>query len=78
MFGIGFGRGDLRRIWWIVGTAVYQFASCVVKSFQNVDAENTGGTMTVPPDARGARKPARSPWTWKLRLLAETQGIGGK
>jgi hypothetical protein len=26
ILGMGFGRGVFRRIWWIVGTAVYQFA----------------------------------------------------
>lgn len=26
ILGFGFGGGFLRRIWWIVGTAVYQFA----------------------------------------------------
>jgi len=63
--GIGVGSGDFSRIWWIVGTAVYQFALCVIKSVQNVDAENFGGTITVPPEARGVRKPASRPWTWK-------------
>lgn len=45
IFGTGDGCGDLSRIWWIVGTAVYQFAEQVVKSCQNVLAEKREGIM---------------------------------
>jgi len=44
-----------------IHTAVYQLALYLIKSFQNSEAENLGGTMTVPPDLSGARKPARRP-----------------
>lgn len=64
ILGMGLGRGDFKRIWWMVGTAVYQFARWWVKSRQKVEAENLGGTMTVPPAAKGARNPANNPWTW--------------
>ena len=64
MLGIGFGLGDLSKIWWIVGTAVYQFALWVVKCCQKLLALNAPGTTTEPPDANGPRKPARRPWTW--------------
>ena len=61
MFGFVLGGGLLSKIWWMVGTAVYQFALCMMKSSQNSEAENLEGTMTEPPDNNGARKPARSP-----------------
>jgi len=35
MLGLVEGGGFFSRIWWIVGTAVYQFALCVMKSLQN-------------------------------------------
>lgn len=59
--GLVVGGGLLRRIWWMVGTAVYQLALCSMKSCQNVVAENFGGTITEPPERRGARNPASSP-----------------
>ncbi|RKF60241.1 hypothetical protein OnM2_052035, partial [Erysiphe neolycopersici] len=64
MMGIGSGRVFLRRIWCMVGTAVYQLALKASKSIQNSEAENLGGMIIDPPDPIGARKPARRPWTW--------------
>jgi hypothetical protein len=46
------------------GPAVYHVALYFVKSFQKVVALNLGGMMTVPPECKGARKPANRPWTW--------------
>jgi hypothetical protein len=43
---------------------VYQVALYLVNSGQYVVALNLGGMITVPPDFRGARNPARRPWTW--------------
>jgi hypothetical protein len=62
--GIGFGSGDLSRTWWIVGTAEYQFALYLLKSDQNSWAENLVGTITEPPEERGAKNAAKRPWTW--------------
>ena len=62
--GIGDGSLFLSKIWWIVGTAVNQFALRLTKSRQNSDAEKRAGTMTDPQLINGARKPASSPWTW--------------
>jgi hypothetical protein len=44
--------------------AVYHVAPNLVNSGQNVVALNWGGMITVPPEWRGARNPARRPWTW--------------
>ena len=44
---------------------MYHVALYFLNSGQNVVALNFGGTMTVPPECNGARKPARRPWTWK-------------
>src|ERR1700752_4983195 len=51
------------RIWWIVGTAVYQVAETASTSSQNVCAENRprAGSSTAPPDARVDSNPAISP-----------------
>ena len=61
--GIVAGKGLFKRIWWIVGTAVYQLALCVMKVSQKSDAEKRGGTMTEPPENSGARNPASRPCT---------------
>ena len=61
ILGLVEGGGFFSRIWWIVGTAVYQLALCVMKSSQNSEAENLRGTTTEPPEYKGARKPARRP-----------------
>lgn len=45
--------------WYGKLTAVYQLALNLVKSFQNSLAENLFGTITVPPERSGARKPKR-------------------
>lgn len=36
-----------------------------MKLSQNSEAEKRDGTITDPPETRGARRPASSPWTWK-------------
>jgi hypothetical protein len=58
---MGLGFVVLSKILWIVGTAVYQFALCEIKSFQNELAEKRAGTTTEPPEWSGARKAASSP-----------------
>ena len=70
MLGSGLGLGDLSRIWWMVGTAVYQFALWVVNCFQKLPALNAPGTTTEPPEASGARKPASKPWTWNSGMTS--------
>lgn len=76
ILGLVVGGGFLSRIWWIVGTAVYQFALCVIKSSQNSDAENLSGTITDPPDNKGARNPASRPWTWKRGMTSMVRSSG--
>lgn len=76
MCGRGDGKGDLSRIWWIVGTAEYQFALWVVKSFQNSDAEKRAGTITEPPEESGPRNAARRPWTWKSGITRYVRSEG--
>lgn len=76
IWGTGLGRGVLSRIWWMVGTAVYQFALWVVKSVQKSVAENLGGTMTEPPEYRGARNAARRPWTWNNGITRYVRSAG--
>lgn len=76
MLGLVAGGGFLSRIWWMVGTAVYQFALCVIKSSQKVVALNLAGTMTEPPERRGARNPARRPWTWKRGMTSKVRSAG--
>lgn len=65
ILGMGEGRGVERRIEWIVGTAVYQLQCSVVKSRQNVWAENLGGMTTDEPARSGARRPHTRPWTMR-------------
>ena len=65
--GMGEGRGEERRIEWMVGTAVYQLQCSVVKSLQNVWAENLGGITTDEPARSGARRPQTRPWTVRGR-----------
>ena len=60
----------------MVGTAVYQLALCVMKFSQKSCAENLGGTMTDPPDRRGARKPASRPWTWNSGITRRVRSSG--
>lgn len=60
----------------MVGTAVYQLALWVMKLSQNSDAENLVGTMTEPPENRGARNPARSPCTWKSGITKSVRSSG--
>jgi hypothetical protein len=50
MFGLWLGGGFLRRIWWMVGTAVYQFALWSSKASQNSEAENLRGQIMEPPE----------------------------
>ena len=76
ILGLVVGGGFLRRIWWIVGTAVYQLALYVTKSSQNSEAENLRGTMTEPPDNSGARKPASNPWTWNRGMTSIVLSAG--
>lgn len=76
MLGLVDGGGLLRRIWWMVGTAVYQLALCVIKSSQKVVALNLRGTTTEPPERRGARNPARRPWTWKRGMTSMVRSAG--
>lgn len=76
IFGISEGSGLRSRIWWIVGTAVYQFALCSMKLSQNSEAENLRGTMTDPPDDKGDKKPARSPCTWKSGITRRVRSSG--
>jgi hypothetical protein len=64
-FGIGDGCGDESRIWWMVGTAVYQLDSVETNSLQNTPALNLGGITTLPRARSAASKPACRPWTWK-------------
>mmetsp|Transcript_38112 Transcript_38112/g.100851 ORF Transcript_38112/g.100851 Transcript_38112/m.100851 type:complete len:200 (-) Transcript_38112:704-1303(-) len=56
-----------RRIWWIVGTAVYHVAPCCLTSPQKTCALNLPllGTITVPPDAKVERRADIRPCTWK-------------
>ncbi len=62
--GMGEGSSFLSKIRCIVGTAVYQFALRVAKSFQNSDAEKRAGMMTDPRLIKGVRNPASRPCTW--------------
>lgn len=54
------------RIWWMVGTAVYQVAPTALMSSQKVCAENfpRAGNSTVPPDASVDNSAAIRPWPW--------------
>src|SRR5690242_200985 len=74
--GLGLGGGFLRRIWWIVGTAVYQLALWLMKSVQNSEAENLLGTTMEPPVKRGARRPQRRPWTWNRGMTSMVRSLG--
>jgi len=74
--GLGSGGGFLSRIWWIVGTAVYQVARWRRKVGQKSLAENLGGTMTELWAARGARKAAKRPWTWKSGMTRRVRSAG--
>ena len=76
MSGMGLGSGVLSRIWWIVGTALYQFALCWTKSAQNSEAENRGGTTTEPPECSGARNAASNPWTWNRGITNIVRSAG--
>lgn len=58
MWGSGDGWGEERRIWWIVGTAVYHVQEVDVYSDQKDPAENLGGMTTEPLERRGANRPA--------------------
>lgn len=60
----------------MVGTAVYQFALCSRKSRQKSEAENFAGTTAEPPERRGARKPARRPWTWNKGMTSIVRSFG--
>lgn len=61
IFGMGEGSGVDSRIWWIVGTAVYQLHLVVVKSSQNLEAANLGGMTMLPRLARGESSPHSNP-----------------
>lgn len=65
ILGRGDGIGLVKRMLWIVGTAVYQVHLVDAKSCQKRPAENFPGMTTLPLDRRGASKPASRPWTWK-------------
>ena len=60
----------------MVGTAVYQLALYLMKFSQKSDAENLSGTITEPPDRRGARKPASRPWTWNKGMTSNVRSLG--
>ena len=47
---------------------MYHEARCSVKYFQK-DGLRWLGRMMVPPDLRGARNDARSPWTWNKGMM---------
>jgi len=63
ILGNGLGLGELSRIVWIVGTAVYQVHLVLEKSFQKRDAPNLSGMTIEPVERKGARRPARRPCT---------------
>lgn len=59
--GVSSASARSRTIWWMVGAAVYQVASTVSMSSQNVLAENRplAGRRIRPPLARGRAGPRR-------------------
>lgn len=64
---------------------VYQFDPVAMNSFQKTPAENLGVTTTDPPLSKGARNPARSPWTYMCRTVSQSlnsntrgRGRGGR
>ena len=46
-----------------------------MKLSQNSEAEKRDGTITDPPEKRGARKPASSPWTWKRGMTNKVRSF---
>ena len=46
-----------------------------MKLSQNSEAEKRDGTITDPPEKRGARNPASSPWTWKRGMTNKVRSF---
>lgn len=72
--GRGSGGGNCRTMRCIVGVAVYHEAWCFVKCFQK-DGLSRFGKIMVPPDLRGAKKDARSPWTWNRGIMRTVRSL---
>ena len=59
----------------MVGVPVYHVASYVTKSVQK-EGMGQEGSMTEPPEYKGARVEARRPWIWKMGIIRIVRSWG--